>query len=161
MTKLDFLDGLKAFTENAVKELVMPVRPQKGDTEQQYSTAQVYKMRLPDSTQAQKKAPYIIHQIITSEDQQANGSLPTSYVTIRSIFCVYNEDEQEGALMLLNLMERFRIAILQTQVVSNRYLLDMTQKVETLVYPDDTAPFFVGEMKSVWRMPPVKREVTL
>lgn len=28
-------------------------------------------------------------------------------------------------------------------------------------YPDDTAPYFVGEMISTWKLPPVEREVNL
>jgi len=27
------------------------------------------------------------------------------------------------------------------------------------VYPDDTAPFYMGEMVTEWIMPPVEREV--
>lgn len=39
--------------------------------------------------------------------------------------------------------------------------LDLEAGLETIVYPDDTAPYFVGEMISTWMLPPVEREVNL
>lgn len=39
---------------------------------------------------------------------------------VRSIFAVYNDDEQEGGLMLLNLMERLRIRLLREVVIGRR-----------------------------------------
>lgn len=162
MTRVILLERLKAFTEDAISELLLPTKMQKGDTEQEYRVADVYKMRLPDSTAAQKKAPYIIHQLITAKDSQPRGSLGESVAKIRSIFCVYSEDEQEGALLLLNLMERVRIALLKERVVGSQFelLLD-DEGMEALIYPDDTAPYFAGEMVSNWRLPAVEREVIL
>ena len=80
---------------------------------------------------------------------------------VRSICCVYNDDEQEGGLMLLNLMERLRIAMLRQVVIGGQFTLDLEAGLETIVYPDDTAPYFVGEMISTWMLPPVEREVNL
>jgi hypothetical protein len=116
-------------------------------------------MRLSDSTAATKKAPYIIHQIITSADGQNPGEEPYSSCTVRSIFCVYCDDEQEGSLHLLNLMERVRIALLRKQVISDTFVLDLSQKLETLNYPDDTAPYYAGEMVTTWKMPVIRREI--
>ena len=78
---------------------------------------------------------------------------------MRSICCVYNDDEQEGGLMLLNLMERIRIALLRTTIIGDRYQLDMEEGVEAMVYPDDTAPYFVGELVTNWQLPSIEREV--
>ena len=55
MTNITLLEQLKAFTEDTVKDIILPVRLQKGDTEQQSRTAEVYLMRLPDSTAATKR----------------------------------------------------------------------------------------------------------
>lgn len=159
MNAVYLLDSLKTFTEDAIKDLILPVRIQKGDTEQAYRPAAVYKMRLPDSTSAQKKVPYIIHQILTGKDQQTQGQRIDANVQVRSIFAVYNEDEQEGGLMLLNLMERYRIAILKQVVIGDQFALDLESGVERIVYPDDTAPYYMGEMVTTWKMPPVQREV--
>lgn len=38
-------------------------------------------------------------------------------VSVRSIFCCYNPDEQEGDLALLNMMERFRVELLKVRKV--------------------------------------------
>jgi hypothetical protein len=156
---VEFMTALKTFTENAIKELIMPVRMQKGDEEQSYRAADVYLMRLPDSSAATKKAPYVLHQIITGRDNQPSGENVSATATVRSICCVYNNDEQEGGLMLLNLMDRIRIALLRTTIIGNRFRLDMESGVELLVYPDDTAPYFVGELVTYWKLPSIEREV--
>ena len=157
--RVDFLERLKEVTETAVKDLILPVRIQKANEEQTYRAPIVYLMRLPDSKSAQKKAPYIIHQIITGMDQQAEGDPIRSSVQVRSIFCVYSDDEQEGGLMLLGLMERLRIYLLKRVVIGERYWLDLTPGVEALVYPDDSAPYFLGEMMTTWHIPSIEREV--
>jgi hypothetical protein len=157
MNRVDFLDSLTSFTVEAVKDVILPVRMQKGDTDRQQRAADVYRMRLPDGKAATKKAPYIIHQLVTGSDYQNQGDDPHHRTTVRTIFCVYSDDEQEGALMLLNLMERLRIRLLEQVILDKRYELDLKEKLETLIYPDDTAPYFAGEMVSVWKLPPVRR----
>lgn len=117
-------------------------------------------MRLKDSSTYKEKAPYIIQQIITSKDHQPSGQEDKSNVTVRTIFCVYNEDEQEGSLMLLNLIERLRIHWLKTVMLETRYILDKEEGLESMNYPEDTAPFYAGEMVSTWKLPAVKREVS-
>lgn len=160
MNKVILLDVFKTFTENVTKDIIMPVKRQKEDSEDEFRAADVYKMRLPDSKSAQKKAPYILHQIITGKDVQPSGNNVSSSTIIRSIFCVYNNDEQEGALMLLNLMERIRINLLKEVVIGKQYELDLDAGLETLIYPEDTAPYYAGEMISVWKIPAVRREVS-
>lgn len=159
MTRIDLLNELKAFTLEATGEIILPTSIQKGDNEQKSRAAEVHLMRLPDSKAATKKAPYIIHQLITAKDQQNKGQLPTATAQVRSIFCVYHDNEEQGALALLNLMERLRIALLRKCVLADRYELDLEAGLEALVYPDDTAPFFMGEMVETWKLPSVKREV--
>ena len=158
-TKVDLLDSLKSFSERTIKDMIFPVKPQKGDAEQIYRCPAVYEMRLPDSTSAMRKAPYILHQVLTGSDVQSPGKSTESDTVIRSIFCVYSDDEQEGALMLLNLMERILIQLLRERVLDNQFELDLDQKLESLIYPDNTAPFFAGEMVSVWKLPAVEREI--
>lgn len=137
----------------------MPSKIQKANEEPNYRAAKVYKMRLTDSKAATKKAPYILHQIITGKDHQPPGKRMASSTVVRTIFCVYCDDEQEGSLMLLNLMERLRIELLRQVVIGAQFTLDLQEGMETLVYPDDTAPYFAGEMVSTWKMPSVEREV--
>lgn len=160
MTRTALLEQLKAFTEKVTADLIMPTKVQSADEAQNYRPADVYLMRLPDGSSATKKAPYIIHQLLTSKDQQPSGERVQSSASVRSIFVVYNDDEQEGGLMLLNLMERLRIELLRTGVLDNRFSLDLSGGLEYMVYPDtDTAPFYAGEMSSTWKLIPVQREV--
>ena len=158
MTHITLLEQLKLFTDDAVKDVLLPVRLQKGDTEKQSRAADVYLMRLPDSTAATKKAPYIIHQFVTSKDTQPAGRQESGSSVVRSVFCVYCDDEQAGALHLLNLMERLRIRLLQQVIIGQQYQLDLETGVEMLIYPEDSAPYFAGEMSTTWKMPSVERE---
>lgn len=158
-SRVDLLKRLKEVTQDAIKDLILPVRIQREGEDQSYRSADVYLMRLPDSKSATKKAPYIIHQMITGRDMQEEGQRVTSTVQVRSIFCVYSDDEQEGGLMLLGLMERLRIKLLKQVVIGERYQLDLTQGAEALIYPDDTAPYFAGEMVTTWKIPSIEREV--
>lgn len=157
MDSVVLLETLKKETALLVKDLVMPVRMQKGDKEQLHRVADVYKMRLPDSTAATKKAPYILHQVITTSTEQPSGKRVESKVVVRSIFCVYNDDEQEGSLMLLNLMERVRIGLLKKCTIGKMFALDLRQPLEQLVYNEDTAPYYAGEMITTWTIPAVNR----
>lgn len=159
MNKVEFLGCLKEFTEETVKDLIFPLKPQRGDMEQEFRTANVHLMRLPDGHSATKFAPYVLHTVLTGEDEQPPGQRVASSVTVRTIFCVYFENEEEGGLALLNLMERVRIGFLKYPVLAKQYRLDLSKKLETLVYPDDTAPYYAGEMISVWQLPTVREEM--
>ena len=161
MTKGELLEQLKLFTEASVKDLILPVRLQKEDSEPpKPRAAEVYKMRLTKGDSAKKVAPYIIHQLITGKDSQPAGQRPTGQAVIRSIFCVYDEDEQTGALNLLNLIERLRIELFKQVIVGNQFQLDLEQGIEYLIYPDDTAPYYAAEMFSTWVIPTPEREVS-
>ena len=160
MTKTGLLESLKQFTLETTRDLLLPVRAQKGDAEdaEKLRAADVYMTRLPEMKSSDKKAPYIIHSVITGSDTQMQGEHLKSSATIRSVLCVYHEDEQEGGLALLNLAERLRMELLRS-VVIGMYELDLTQGIELLIYPDDTAPYYIAEMVTVWKLPPIKREV--
>lgn len=159
MTRIDLLNVLCEETRKATGELIMPVKLQEGDDAPQFRAAEVHQMRLPDSSAAKKKAPYIIHQVITGKDSQASGQRASSVAVVRSIFCVYDDDEEKGALTLLNLMERLRIHLLKQVSIGNRYQLDLEVGLETFIYPDDTSPYYAGEMSSTWKLPAIGKEV--
>lgn len=161
MTRIALLEQLREFTKAVTKDIIMPTMMEKGDAAKTERPAEVFLMRLPDSRAAKKKAPYILHQLITGNDEQRSGERAESRAMIRTIFCVYHDNEQEGSLALLNLMERLRIELLRKVVIGNQFRLDLEAGLETLVYPDDTAPFFAGEIVSTWKLPAVEREVIL
>lgn len=164
MTKVILLEALKKFTEAATCNLLLPVRPTEEEPSPLPRPPSVYRMRLPQFRDATRKAPYIIHQAITGKDAQKEGiRLPEASAVVRTMFCTYNEDEEEGALSLLNMMERLRIALLEQAVVGKQFRLDLKAGLETLAYPDDTeprsAPYYLGEMISTWRLPGIERKV--
>lgn len=158
MSKVILLNELKTFSEGVTRDLIFPVAQQKGDPEPPAPrAAEVFCARLPDSKAAKKKAPYMLHQIITSKDTQTEGRSLNATATVRTIFCVYHQDEQQGGLALLTLMDQFRNSLLERPIVGAQFTLDLEAGMESLVYPEDTAPYYAGEMVTVWCMPPVRR----
>ncbi len=162
MTKVILLKELKAFTRTATRGLLLPVRPQEDDlSPPQPRPASVYQMRLPQFQDATRKAPYILHQVLTGKDAQPSGTQPEASAVVRTVFCVYHEDEEQGALSLLNLMEQLRIALLERPLLPGGFELDLKAGLESLAYPDDgeprSAPYYLGEMISTWKLPPIGR----
>lgn len=161
MTRVILLEELKKFTLEATKDIVMPVEPQEEDIGPPAPRpAQVFGMNLPDGASYQREAPYILHQIINSKDVHPPGQIqPIGTAIIRSVFCVYHEDGQEGGLLLLNLMERVRIALMKQVVIGGQFTLDLREGLDALFYTEKTAPFYGGEMISQWRMKSIGREL--
>lgn len=160
MTRVMLLDDLKAFCEDAVKNMKFPLEVQQGDTKQEHRAPDVYKNRLPHSKEYKKYVPYIIAQILTGEHVQKPGE-PRYMVKVRLVFCVYGEDEQEGSIMLLNVMDRVQEKLLKSVNVGKYFKLNVGEPLESLVYTDDTAPYFAGEMVGTFELPAIKREVKL
>lgn len=161
MDTVTFLEALKKFTEEQTKDMILPTKREKGETSDEYRPAGVHVMALPSGKTPTKYAPYILHRKVTGQDLIPDGRRNRSLVTIRSIFCVFNEDAVEGSLMLMNLMERMRIALLKFPVVDNRYRLytgDDDGKIETVIYQEDLQPYYVGEMVTTWEIPSVQEE---
>ena len=140
MNKVILLEQLKEFTELAIKDLLMPVRPQENSPQEPPRPARVHLINLPSGRGPTEQAPYVIHRIITGKDEQPAGEREQAGALVRTVFAVYNPDEQEGGLMLLNLMERLRIALLQRRVLGGQFALDMQAGIESLIYPDNTPP---------------------
>lgn len=161
MTKVILLEELKKFSQNATRDLLLPVCMKEGDEVEKYRAPDVYLTRLPDSKSAKKKAPYILHQSLTGKDILLPQKQQESTAYVRTIFCVYHRDEQEGGLALLNLMERLRIELLRRGVVGGQFKLDLESGLEMLVYPgENLESYYAGEMLSVWKLPTIEREVS-
>lgn len=166
MTRVILLEQLKKFSEIKTKDMLLPVRQQEEDkTPPPPRAASVFLMRLPDFRSATKKAPYMLHQIITGGDTQPEGARePDATAVVRTVFCAYCEDEQEGSLYLLNLMERMRISLLEEPLIGGQFELDLTAGLICTPYTDTanaadrTAPYYLGEMISTWKLPRIKRK---
>lgn len=161
MTKQDFIECLCGFTREAVKDLLLPVDLQEDDEAQPPPRpADVYSMGLPEFAEAEKKAPLIIHQIITANDVWPEGGAePVSKAVVRTVFGIYHPDSQEGPLALLGLIERVRIAMWRQRVIGKQFIFDMKAGADYLIYDKQLPPFFAGEMVSTWRLPSIKLEV--
>lgn len=157
MTPTELLDEFKTFCEYATKDLVLPSRA--SPNEHFYRPPEVWKMRLPDRKSETNKAPYILLQLVTGNDSQAEGEQPESECNIRVVVCCYCSDASEGALNVLNVITRLRTALLRQRVVGKKFTLKMP--LEYMLYPDDTAPYFMGEMMTIWELPTIQREVRL
>lgn len=162
MTKQDLLDALCDFTRDEMKDLILPVQLQEDDESTPLPRApDVYDHGLPDFSQAEKKVPYIIHQVITANDVwRAGQQFPESKTVVRSIFAVYHEDSQEGQRVLLGMLERLRIALWRQRVIGKQFKLDMKAGADYLIYEKQLPPFYAGEMLTTWELPSVKLEVT-
>lgn len=168
MTKVVLLERIKEFTEEQTHDLLFPVQPTEKDENPADRAAAVYTPSLPELRSYQRKAPFMTHEIVTSKDcmvQYPNGvRTMQSTAVVRTCFCVYHKNEQEGKLALLNLMERTRIALLKSVVIGKQFKLNLEAGVETLVYPGNpnqtaVSPFYLGEMITTWYLPTVEREV--
>ena len=117
-TKVGLLYALERMTRCATEDMTLPVKRQSRDeTEPEPRPAEVYLARLPELESYAKKAPFILHQVVTGLDELGNVSRGTgrearlelrSRAVIRSVFCVYHPEEQEGGLALLNLVRNGR-----------------------------------------------------
>lgn len=164
MTRVQLLEDLKVFTKETIRDLIMPVKPSEEEEEPEPRAAGVYVGHLPEFDSVKRKAPCVLHQLVTSKDIVLPGeALPRSAAVVRSAFCVYSKDEEEGGLMLLNLMERLRISLLRQVVIGKQFKLDLEAGLDTLIYDAanrPTHPYYLGEMISVWKIPcTIEREV--
>lgn len=160
MTRVALIEALKQLCEEAVKDMDLPLSLQKGDEKIQTKIPEVYRQRLPSSNSAKKLAPYIIVQLIDSKQLLlAKETTPRYTATVRLICCVQCDDESIGGVMLLNLLDRLQIHILKQTKIGKCFVLDVNEPFEALMYPDDTAPYFLGELIGTFQLPPIQQEV--
>lgn len=174
MTPVVLLEELKTFIEENTKDIVLSVRPVKNKTiptpgaelEEQDSedaitarAPEVHKMRLPGKDAETQRIPYILLQFLTGKDEHKPAEQPESECNIRIVVATYSEDGGEGAADLLNVITRIRVALLKAGEVGKQFLLK--KPLEYVVYPDETNPYYLGEMLTIWEMPIIQREVNL
>lgn len=159
MTHFEALELLASYIGEKTADFSLPVRLQKGDTEQAERAPEIYKMRLPHSEDAKKIAPYIIVRYVSSIDKQDIGRESKSTSVYRFIFCIYDDNEETGALNLLNLMDSVKIHLLKDTVIGKKIRLVREEGLEMIVYEDDTWPYYAGEIIATFEYGPIEREV--
>lgn len=158
MTPTILLETLRDYIEGKTKDLILPLRVKTGATEKE-RPPKVYMMNLPSKEDEIQQIPYILIKYLTGKDEQQSGNETQSEARVRIIVATYNEDGQEGALALLNVISRIRLALLKDREVGGQFRLIMP--VESIVYPENTSPYYLGEMMTMWTLPPIEREVEL
>ena len=172
MTPIILLERLKEFIEEKTADIILPVRPVENKTlpapkprgkqpeppegEATRRAPEVHLMRLPDKDAETNRIPYILLQFLTGTDEHPDNE-PDSECKIRVIIATYSKNDSAGAMDVLNIITRIRVALLKAGEVGQQFLL--RQPLEYLVYPDDTRPYFCGELMTVWEMPTIEREV--
>ena len=169
MTRITLLEQMKEFSEALTNDLLLPVQMQEEDEEQPPNRAPtVYIPCLPELHAYAQTAPFSTHEIVTGKDKVVDdphmGKRKISVTVVRSCFCVYHKNEQEGRLALLTLMERMRIGLQEAVVIGKQFKLDLEAGIETLVYPGNpnqtaVSPFYLGEMITTWHLPIIERKV--
>ncbi len=171
MTPTILLERLKEFIQENTKDIVLNVssvkvktlpsvpRPRGQTAEIKERAAEVHLMRLPNKEAEENQIPYILLQFITGSDTGEQGQQADSEARVRIVIATYSENDSEGALDVLNLITRIRIALLKAGEIGKQFLL--RKPLEYIVYPDDTQPFFLGEMMTIWEMPIINREVNI
>ncbi|RKJ39237.1 hypothetical protein D7X94_12950 [Acutalibacter sp. 1XD8-33] len=147
MTKQNLLDALCDFTREAVKDLLLPVEMQEDDEAQPPPRPpEVYSMGLPDFQEAEKKAPFILHQVITANDVWPEGKTePVSKAVVRTVFGVSHPNSQEGPLALLGLIERVRLALWRQRSICKQFRLDMKAGADYPIYDRQLRHFMPGK----------------
>ena len=169
MTRITLLERMKEFSEAQTRSLMLPVQMQEEDEAPPPDRAPtVYVPCLPELSAYAQLAPFMTHEIVTGKDKVVTdphtGKLQTSSTVVRTCFCVYHQNQQEGKLALLTLMERMRIGLLEEVVIGKQFKLDLEAGIETLVYPGNpnqtaVSPFHLGEMITTWHLPIIERKV--
>lgn len=161
MTPIILLEELKKFIEQKTKDIILQVKvnSKSGSDEPKERAANIHKMKLPSKDAETKQIPYILLQFLTGKDTQEEGQYSESECQIRIVVATYSEDGSEGALDVLNVLTRIRSSLLKEGVISKQFLIK--KPLEYIVYPDDTAPYYLGEMITVWNIPSIEREVII
>lgn len=159
MTPVILLEEIKKFIEAELKDLILPVRVEKNGTEPKERTPEVHIMRLKNKTDKTQKIPYILLQFLKSEDGQPEGQNVQSESWVRIVVAAYSENEYDGVLCVLNILTRLRLAFLRAGIIGKQFLL--RPPLETIVYPDQTPPYYFGEAMTVWRTPGIESECEL
>ena len=151
MTPVILLEALKEKAEKELGGLSLQVK------NKQRRAPNVYLMQLPTKEEEIEQVPYIVLQFVTGADQHPKNESAYSECRIRIIVCTYADDAGVGAIDVLNILTKLRISLLRSGTLADQFLL--LKPLEYIVYPNDTGFYHMGEMMTIWEIPPVEREL--
>lgn len=138
------IDALAIVIDETLKGLKLPKSTNDWDEPQKDGEIQVFKHRMASASD-KEKAPYVLLQILNGADEHSReDDKEFSVVTVRGIVVTFNRDSVEGALSLVEVIERIRFRLESNRTIGGRYTLQLP--FEWLIYPEDTAPYHIGEL---------------
>jgi len=171
MTPIVLLEQLKAFVEEQVKDIILPVRPTNNKMTDEYRESlgetgepvterppEVHLMQLPTKDAETNRIPYIVLQVLTGTDSQAAGQEPESECQVRIVAMTYNTNQSEGMMSALNVITRLRIALLRAGK-AGQFLI--RSPLEYALYQAELNPYYAGDMVLIFEMPAINRETNL
>lgn len=159
MTPAVLLDELKKFIEEATKDMLLPVNVKSGSGKPKERPPEIYLMRLPSKDAELQQIPYVLLQFLKNTDSQQAGEHPESVSMVRIVAATYGKDHSEGALCVLNVLTRIRVALLRSGMIGGQFILK--PPVEMIVYPESSPPYFLGEMVTNWATPTIESEASI
>lgn len=164
-TRIALVEAVAAFLEEVTTEMRFYARHQKS-TDEPYLPMTVYRLRLPNAAEAEKKTPYILVQYLSSSTSQTAGRPPETLAVVRLVIAVANpdtpegknSDDQEGMYVLLELIDRLHFHLEQQIVLDDAqrdaavFELCLDEPMEDEIFYSDTRPYCVGWMTTVWRV---------
>lgn len=156
MTPTILLEELKKYIEEKTKNILLPVRNKRGEVAEE-RPPKVYLMNLPTKEEEVQQIPYILIKYLTGKDDQILGDNVEAQASIRIIVATYAEDAEEGGMALLNVISTLRYNFLKEQEIAKQFRLILP--LENIIYPENTRPYYLGEIMSLWTLPAIEREV--
>lgn len=158
MTPVILMERLADFVQDVTKDIKLQVRVRNQNPEEEKErAANVYKMGLPKKDDQTQKIPYILLQFLTGKDDKQAGEPEESDCKIRIVVATYSEDGGVGPYDVLNIILRIRSELEKVGIIGKQFALQ--KPLEYIVYPDNTQPYYLGEMITNWSIPTIKREV--
>ena len=162
MDENELLEALRAVFLDQLKELYLPVQPGKSWDEESSRTPGVFLHQLPERTGdgpglADRRAPYVLLQVLTAQDDRDEAGPYCEYV-VQALIATYAEDAATATQALVNVQARLRLYLLRHPVFGRHFrVLALSRSI----YPEDKTTFATGSMLLTVRGPGVEPETDM
>ena len=151
MTPIILLERLAEFVEENISDIKLQVRVTNTKPgEEKERAAEVHKMRLKKKEDKTQRIPYVLLQLLKLEDDKQPSQPAGATAQVRLVVATFSYD-------VLNVLLRIRERLLATGVIGQQF--EVQKPLEAVVYPDNTEPYYFGEMIANFSIPTIEREV--
>ena len=151
------LDDLEKFIRDALRNYPLYVKQGRHNGPAPTRDAEVVQMVMPEPDEEDEGIPYILLQLLNGSDKRNQYGRMESKANVRIVIVIYNPDRLEGRLQILRIVQKIRYEIFRAGIIGEMFGID---KLEYLIYPDDTQSYHMGELSTDWTIPPVERDLT-